>query len=166
MKIKVQPIGGAEPLMCSHNVSKRVKACGGSAVYGWEIRDDDAEILTRLSHCVWQSPEGELICVTPRPQGVAGDYTIAEWPEEIDFERDDDAVFVGFKSLGVRYVPKTTNPKVAKACEFASRSETALLSGDLARCQYWTQKANAQRCGCHWKCPKSLDMADYLACIA
>ena len=38
MKIQVRPIFGAEPLMCSVNVAKRIKACGGSAAYGWLIR--------------------------------------------------------------------------------------------------------------------------------
>ena len=33
MQIKVQSIVGAEPLMCSDNVTKRIKACGGSAAF-------------------------------------------------------------------------------------------------------------------------------------
>lgn len=165
MKIKVQPMVGGEPLMCSHNVKKRIKACGGSAVYGWEIRDVGQPIETHLSHCVWESPSGEVVCVTPRPKSVEGDYMIGEWPDEIEFERDDAAVFNGMKSLGVRYVPKVKDARVVKACEYASRSETALLSSDLDRCRYWTQRANAQRCGSVWNCPKSLDMKDYLACL-
>jgi hypothetical protein len=49
MRIPNQPIAGSEPLMCTENVRKRIKACGGQAVFGWHIKDQ-GEFLIKAAH--------------------------------------------------------------------------------------------------------------------
>lgn len=165
-QIPVQPISGAAPLMCWHNVQRRIRACGGSAVFGWEIRDDNFNYI-KLSHVVWCDPDGKLVCVTPKFGRVIGENVLVEWPGTIQFERDDNAVFEG-KSLGNIYVPKIDNRHLATACEYMTRADRFLHNLDLGRCRWWTQRANielqrAQIGFAGWDVPSSLELGDILA---
>ena len=94
MKIPNQPIGGAEPLMCTENVRKRIKACGGRAVYGWIVKDQ-GEFLAKSAHCVWQNDQGELFDVTPYFVDAVGPLGILGWPETIEFDPDPNANGMG-----------------------------------------------------------------------
>lgn len=64
MRIPVQPISGAQPLMCRVNVEKRVRAMGGRAVFGWAVRHDVYNDV-KQNHCVWEDDTGRLWDVTP-----------------------------------------------------------------------------------------------------
>src|SRR5690242_13639183 len=64
MKIPVQPIHGASPLMCAENVKKRIRACGGEAVYGWLVKEEAYSYIWS-SHVVWKDESGKLWDVTP-----------------------------------------------------------------------------------------------------
>ena len=53
---------------CSVNVCHCVRERGGKAVNGWQIFE--LRHVTSLSfHCIWESPDGELIDITPAAQG-------------------------------------------------------------------------------------------------
>lgn len=54
MKIRVQSMYGAEPLMCSTNVQKRIAALGGKEIYGWQI-ENHKFIEACRNHCVWEA---------------------------------------------------------------------------------------------------------------
>jgi hypothetical protein len=58
LTVRVQPISGAEPLMCPVNVQKRIKAKGGKPVFGWEVKIDREVIEIHTAHCIWESPGG------------------------------------------------------------------------------------------------------------
>lgn len=162
VKIRVQPIGGAKPLMCNINVQKRIRVMGGRAVYGWCIRHDKFNDCWQ-NHCVWESPEGELVDVTPVFSNIIGDYAVITWPDEIEFIRDDDAVFTE-KGLPTKYIPTRPGPNMAKACEYMTVADEHLRNNDLERCRYWTERANksGRKVGVYWDCPVSTDLADTL----
>ena len=54
----------SKPLSCYKNVAKKVEECGGGSVYGWHIHQEEF-IYEAEHHTVWQSPDGELIDITP-----------------------------------------------------------------------------------------------------
>jgi hypothetical protein len=105
-------------------------------------------------HCVWQSPEGELQCVSPKFTGeMRGDLAIAEFPEAIEFIPDPSLAWDGRCPTGARYVP--LDERLAKACEYMTIAGRYMNAGDLGRCRYWTGRANAcaRRHGVYWDTP-------------
>jgi hypothetical protein len=60
----------SEPARCNENVSMRVKVDGGKALSGWAIWSDSEKYLIAEAHVIWQDPTGNLIDITPRPDGI------------------------------------------------------------------------------------------------
>ncbi|WP_157489195.1 zinc chelation protein SecC [Lysobacter sp. Root916] len=52
---------------CFEIVSKHISQQGGSEVIGWAIWEWPSVMVEAEFHSVWKSPEGELICLAPRP---------------------------------------------------------------------------------------------------
>lgn len=69
----VRFIGGGESFKCFANVAEQIHQHGGAAVVGWALQKGAPDIghRNRLArhwidaHCIWQSPDGELLDVTP-----------------------------------------------------------------------------------------------------
>jgi len=69
----VQFVGGGERYQCFANVAEQIRQHGGAAVIGWSLQTGfpDNGHRNRLarywteSHCIWQSPDGELLDLTP-----------------------------------------------------------------------------------------------------
>ena len=165
MMIPTQPIFGGEPLMCIDNVKKRIKACGGSKVFGWKVKHN-GPITVHENHVVWQDKEGRLFDVTPEFSSVEGEFATWQWPDEIEFVRDDAATFTCRDDVEpIKYV--TDDPKLQKALTFLQRGDMALHRLDLDGCRYWTERANreARQFGFHWDCPASLDVADVVRTV-
>lgn len=162
-KIRVQPMCGAEPLMCNLNVQKRIRAVGGQAVYGWCVRHDKFNDCWQ-NHCVWESPDGELVDVTPVFTEVIGDHAVVDWPDETEFVRDDAAAFTD-RGLPTRYVPTVPGQHMARACKYMTTADEHLRAGDLEKCRYWTDRANrhGKKVGILWDTPTSTDLADVLS---
>ncbi|PTS87387.1 MULTISPECIES: hypothetical protein [unclassified Caulobacter] len=61
----------ADPLgrygWCNEGVRLKVATAGGEPVHGWNVVEWPPGLLTAEFHCVWKSPEGELIEMTPKP---------------------------------------------------------------------------------------------------
>jgi hypothetical protein len=166
MKIKTQPILGGRPSQCHTNVGKRIKALGGSAVFGWQLLDKGVYIQ-HTPHCIWQAPTGELQDVTPLVTAVIDEeHARIEYPQEIEFIRDDAVAWPldGAPPPISKYVAK--DPKHQKSVDYLRRGDQALDSGDLDTCRYWTERANAElrRLGvpAYFPMPKSLNEADVL----
>jgi hypothetical protein len=73
---------------CSDGVAEKVKTAGGSPVFGWCIWEWAGVMWTAEFHCVWKSAAGELVDITPKPQGetqivFAPDENI---PPDFDFD--------------------------------------------------------------------------------
>jgi hypothetical protein len=169
MIVKCQPIFGGEPLMCTSNVAKRIRALGGSAVYGWLIDPDPNtdKYVRKMPHCVWRSPGGELQDVTPYFTGERdGEIAFAEF-KDIEFEPDDSCNWgEGRCTINGQYV--ATDPRLNEACRFMTIADSFMNTRDLDKCRYWTGRANkaAERVGFPgWDTPASLGMADYITAL-
>lgn len=55
----------AEQNECFENVRLHVEAQGGEAVHGWAIWEWPKVYFEAEFHCVWKSPSGDLIDITP-----------------------------------------------------------------------------------------------------
>jgi hypothetical protein len=53
---------------CHVNVEDFIRMNGGSPVYGWLIWKSKA-LLNAVFHCIWQSPIGQFVDITPQPDG-------------------------------------------------------------------------------------------------
>lgn len=61
---------GYEPQECHLNVRCHVKTHGGSVVNGWMIWDYEPFTFAEAEfHCVWRSPAGLLVDLTPKVDG-------------------------------------------------------------------------------------------------
>lgn len=64
--------------LCFYNVDERIKADGGKEVTGWMIVQNDSvktgynryAAFSLIAHAVWQRPDGTLIEVTERYEGL------------------------------------------------------------------------------------------------
>ena len=140
MIIRTEPNCEADVAACKHNVSNRIKALGGKAVYGWCIVDY-GKYLVKNNHCVWQNEIGELVDVTPTFVADVGEIELVKWPKYIEFEPDSEAVF-DVRALLPKYIPKTGDSKLAKACDYMQRRDAALIAKNIEAGRYWSNKAN------------------------
>ncbi|MGZ0707306.1 hypothetical protein ACWPKO_03090 [Coraliomargarita sp. W4R53] len=67
--ISVKPPSYAQIGHCYENVEKRIKQKGGMPVFGWEISNLEDLWLEAQFHCIWKSPKGELVDLTPEQFG-------------------------------------------------------------------------------------------------
>jgi len=56
---------------CHTNVLHRVREHGGERLNGWMIWEAPGLFAEGEFHCVWRSPDGDLVDVTPRRDGEA-----------------------------------------------------------------------------------------------
>jgi hypothetical protein len=54
---------------CNVGVLEKIKADGGTIRFGWNIWEYPGVYLNAEFHAVWVSPAGELIDITPKPDG-------------------------------------------------------------------------------------------------
>lgn len=81
----------SKPLNCFLNVEEKLKKDGGSVHYGWAILQNNI-VCEAERHAVWESPDGELIDITPRDVKL----------DEIMFLSDNDFVYEGQLTDNVR----------------------------------------------------------------
>ena len=74
---------------CSDGVLEKVRIDGGSIRFGWTIWEWPNVLLTAEFHAVWVSPGGELIDITPKPQGEDRIVLVpdASYPPDFDFDK-------------------------------------------------------------------------------
>ena len=150
MKVNGKHIEGYdEPNRCFINVGRLVKDYGGSVVMGWLVNSmDDIEI--GIHHCVWRQPDGEIVDVSPQYDKAISQVMnepVATLPSMVEFEPDPDATLVDGMTRPARYLAK--EPKYVKFAEFMTRSDKAYLRGDVTGANYWTERADKERCRAH-----------------
>lgn len=74
---------------CSDGVLEKVKADGGRPIFGWTIWEWPPVLLTAEFHCVWQSPEGVLHDITPKPKREATIVFVPDLSYAVDFDFDN-----------------------------------------------------------------------------
>jgi hypothetical protein len=67
--VPVEPLPDGEVGWCYKNVAKMVSVCGGTPVNGWLIWERFPLYLTAEFHTVLRTPDGDLFCLTPKPEG-------------------------------------------------------------------------------------------------
>ncbi len=83
--VAVEPGDECEAGSCFRNVTAMARRHGGSAQHGWRMREQPAVFVEGEFHAVWRRPDGGLIDVTPRTDGLS----------EILFLRDSKVVWDG-----------------------------------------------------------------------
>ena len=73
---------------CNDGVRLKVAADGGAPVYGWTIWEWPPGLVTAEFHCVWQSPDGELLDITPKPQRETHILFVPDLNYAADFDFD------------------------------------------------------------------------------
>lgn len=74
---------------CNTGVLEKTKIDGGTPVYGWTIWEWPNVLATAEFHCVWESPTGELIDITPKPQDEKTILFVADRSYGRDFNFDN-----------------------------------------------------------------------------
>jgi len=69
ISVTVRPDTNAVRADCFGNVDSKVRAEGGEAVCGWCLWLFPGVWVESEFHAVWRSPDGELVDVTPKPDG-------------------------------------------------------------------------------------------------
>lgn len=64
--IPLRPITGKPVNECFNVVPEHIAANGGKQKIGWYILYWRRVLIEAVFHCVWESPEGELIDITPK----------------------------------------------------------------------------------------------------
>lgn len=65
--VPVNPLGGGTTNECFYNVRRQVKKNGGVPIYGWSIWEWPKVLVEAEFHCIWKSPNGDLVDISPRP---------------------------------------------------------------------------------------------------
>lgn len=73
---------------CSDGVRLKVAADGGVPVYGWTIWEWPPGLVTAEFHCVWRSPAGELMDITPKPHRETRIIFVEDKTYQSDFNFD------------------------------------------------------------------------------
>ncbi len=69
--VTVEPAAECEPGGCFQNVRAIVRRHGGSVQHGWRMREQPSVFVEGEFHAVWRRPEGDLVDVTPRTDGLS-----------------------------------------------------------------------------------------------
>jgi hypothetical protein len=158
MKVKVQIDPLAKGNNCYDNCVEKAKRDGGKVVVGWRkslAASQGALIASLDHHAVWETPQGELIDITPRIVLTEGQLKrIID--EVIDFEIDESAAFQDGRALPSQYVPNVedTFGLLKKACEWANKVQNHINAGETAKADYADRKAK-DLLNQHWKRSKS-----------
>jgi len=138
--VTITPDKGARRSECYEAVEKRIEKHGGAKVYGWDILEWPGVFIESEFHCIWRSPDGNLLDVTPR---------------EIPFKRilflpDPKRVYEGFQIDNVRLI-RVNDPLVYRFIELAellfqerNRGDLKYIHGEVAvrgaYAQYFQEK--------------------------
>lgn len=76
-------------MWCNDGVYEKVKADGGSPVFGWAIWEWPKIMFTAEFHTVWQDDNGNLFDITPKPKGEKQILFVADRSYKQDFNFDN-----------------------------------------------------------------------------
>lgn len=64
-----RPMRSALPGFCDENVMRQVKDKGGSLCWGWDLVEHPTGAIESEAHCVWKTPDSQLVDITPSDYG-------------------------------------------------------------------------------------------------
>lgn len=65
--VPLQPLPGKSQKDCVNIVSDKVALSGGRQILGWAIWEWHNVLIEAEFHAIWESPDGRLVDLTPRP---------------------------------------------------------------------------------------------------
>lgn len=84
--IPVQPDQDGMYGFCNLTVVEKIKKEGGKPVHGWTIWEWPGVFWTAEFHMVWEDSNGDLIDVTPKPDGETSILFLRDFSFEPDFD--------------------------------------------------------------------------------
>jgi len=67
--VPVQPEVDATVNECFPNVQAKIARAGGQMLCGWQLWEWSHVLIEAEFHAVWVSPEGDMVDITPKPEG-------------------------------------------------------------------------------------------------
>lgn len=64
-----RPLRTAVPGFCDENVRRQVREKGGMLCWGWDLVEHPTGAIESEAHCVWRTPDSQLIDITPSDYG-------------------------------------------------------------------------------------------------
>lgn len=113
--VPVEAAGWSRLHECFPNVQRMIREQGGRQVNGWAIWQWANIMVEVEAHSVWQSPEGELVDITPHDNEE----------KRILFLCDDSMVYSGQQIGNVR-LAITGSPLVAELIDLSERAEAIM----------------------------------------
>lgn len=119
--VEHRPRGDGVHFECYDTVARQVEEQGGRVQYGWAIWEWPHTLVEAEFHAVWESPEGALLDVSPRPDSAEG----------ILFLPDPARTFAGRAIDNVRH-PLRADPRVHEFIAMAEQQFAILNRGERA----------------------------------
>lgn len=116
---------------CSDGVQEKIKADGGSIVFGWTIWEWPGAMLTAEFHSVWRDDAGALIDITPKPGGQTRIIFVPDLSYPQDFDFDD----------------RPRNRRVSLRAKRDRSGELAVIKGGLTAGQLRYEEKRAAKAG-------------------
>jgi hypothetical protein len=130
-----RPEAWAMPDYCFANVDRKVKECGGTVRFGWHFLQVPVGaapgILTAVHHAVWESPEKELIDITP----FVAKGLVCRASDGVFFLADDKATVL--KPVG--YEIGVSRPSKFFALGRTAKVRKMVEAARLCERQYWDE---------------------------
>ncbi|MCF6174343.1 MAG: hypothetical protein L3J71_01110 [Victivallaceae bacterium] len=106
---------------CFAVVDRKIKSAGGAVRFGWVVWFLPGIMMEGEFHVIWQSPDGDLIDVSPNPLNV----------DTILFIPDPKIKYTGKQVDNIR-IPLNKNPMVHEFIKLAHKKFLVMNEGDLA----------------------------------
>ncbi len=122
LPVPLRPLANKPINECFSIVPEYIEKHGGSQVIGWAIWEWPGVLLEAEFHCVWKSPSGELVDLSPKP------FTDIS---HISFLPDLKAKYDG-RQVNNRRRPLTDSLLVRRFIDACNQLHLELNKGDLA----------------------------------
>lgn len=119
--IPLRPIAQKPLNECLTIVPEHITKHGGKQKFGWCIHVWKGVLVEAEFHCVWETPEGNLVDLTPKK----------EHGDAIIFIPDPDIKYTGVQIENIRK-PLTNNPDVKEFIQLFEEYFQHMNKGDLA----------------------------------
>jgi hypothetical protein len=123
--VPIHPEPNAQIGECFFNVQEKVAASGGDIVYGWNIWEWPRVYIEAEHHAVWRSPDGDLIDVTPQPDGEGRILFLPDQDKVYDWE--------GHKRTDNRRQAIADDPLVEEYLKLSAEMVTYMESNSTGR---------------------------------
>ncbi|WP_143393531.1 hypothetical protein [Fimbriiglobus ruber] len=143
VRVQIDPLAADND--CYNNcVAKKVRD-GGEVVVGWRLTPATTSsalgplIASLDHHAIWQSPDGELIDISPRVALKGDQLRTGIADENVEFKRDPEASFdANGRARSSKYVPLASDTfgYLQEACDWANQADKYDAAGNTGQSLY------------------------------